>query len=111
MDSNKYLESYEKVLIAWMTVKDNYCTDDQQQQQHHQQENQISNNESFNLMSTFKSYSQTVLEAFVQSRLSYNFEADKVIISRFLFCFVNPINYYLSITIVSSDRDFLKAID
>ena len=48
-----------------MTVKDNYNTENQH-------ENQL------DLFNLFKNYSRTILEAFVQSRLSYNFEADKV---------------------------------
>jgi hypothetical protein len=84
LDSNKYLESYEKVLIAWMSIKDNLSPD-----------YQPDNITTFDLLFIFKNYSQTVIEAFVHSRLSsYNFEADKVTI----FDLVNLIQFKIAFT-------------
>ena len=66
LDSKKYLESYEKVLISWTSIKDILFFNDQTS----------NSNEYSNLI--FKNYSKTIVEAFLQSRLSsYCFEADK----------------------------------
>jgi hypothetical protein len=53
------LESYEKVLISWTSIKDILSMN----------EESANSNEYLNLI--FKKYSKPVVEAFVQSRLSY----------------------------------------
>ncbi len=61
------MESYEKVLISWISIKDTLSMS----------EESANSNECFNLI--FKNYSKPVVDAFVQSRLSFlGFEADNV---------------------------------
>ena len=64
MDSKKYLESYEKILVAWTSIKDTFALD-----QDIEQANGF----------IFKNYAQSIVDAFMQSRLSsYNFDLDNV---------------------------------
>ena len=59
LDSSKYMESYEKVLIAWIAIKDTLMYEHSSAQ--------------FNAQPTlfiFQKYAQTLFDGFLQSRLS-----------------------------------------
>lgn len=64
LESKKYLESYEKVLVSWTSLKNSLDLTDPA-------------NKQFSLI-VFKNYSQTIVEAFIQSRLSFNLDSDQV---------------------------------
>jgi hypothetical protein len=58
-DNNVYLESYEKILIAWTSIKNLINNEDDEQQQ-----------QQFKPDIILKKYSQNIFDSFVQSRLS-----------------------------------------
>lgn len=66
-ESKKYMESYEKVLIEWSSVKDNLPYDEGVQ---------VESTDLFKLI--INKYSNPLVEAFVNSRLSNNNDLDNV---------------------------------
>ena len=82
-DSKKYLESYEKVLVAWTSIKD--ALDDGNENEIFHSANssfadgsQSSHGRRISGVLMLKNYAHTVVDAFLQSRLSsFNAAADK----------------------------------
>ncbi|CAF0887255.1 unnamed protein product [Brachionus calyciflorus] len=67
-DSKKYLESYEKILISWSNMKDSLGYDEQSS-------NEIDKKQ-FELL--YSKYAFQIVEAFIQSRLSYQEDHENI---------------------------------